>query len=257
MYNKGMTKKRFIIIVGIITVVVLLITTFTQKGYLYHKQLQIERIFKRISYFVQDQLASVIYSGEKIKIPIVFKKQEHALTCEIAALRMVLNYFGIEVTEDELLGKLTFDTKDPMTSNNIWGDPDEGFVGNIDGSIFLRTGYGVYEKPIRNLALNYRKTLVLEKANLSQVLEHIDNGHPVIVWGLLSNRKPIYWQTKEGKKITAFPGEHARIIIGFWGDISNPKKIILMDPIYGKIRMNIDKFLADWKTLDNRAVVVF
>jgi len=47
--------------------------------------------------------------------------------------------------------KLAFDTKDPMSPDGIWGDPEKGFVGDINGPIFYRTGFGVYEKPIGRL----------------------------------------------------------------------------------------------------------
>jgi len=55
------------------------------------------------------------------------------------------------VSEEELVRKLAFDTKDPMSPDGIWGDPEKGFVGDINGPIFYRTGFGVYEKPIGRL----------------------------------------------------------------------------------------------------------
>jgi hypothetical protein len=89
------------------------------------------------------------------------------------------------------------------------------------------------------------------------VLTEVAAGNPVIAWGLLSHRKPVTWWSKEGKLITAHPGEHARVVIGYSGEIANPTKIILMDPIYGKIRMSTERFLSDWQVMNNRAVVVY
>ncbi len=229
---------------------------FVTNDTFYSERAGFVRFFKQISYNAENLLATVISTDEKIKIPLKFKKQEHSVTCEIAALRMVLNYFGATTTEDELISKIVFDTKEPKTPDNIWGDPDEGFVGSVDGSIFLGTGYGVYEKPIRDLALNYRNAYIMEKATLSAVLNEVNKGNPVIVWGVLSNRKAIQWSTIDGKKITALPGEHARIIIGFSGDVSKPTNIVLMDPIYGKIRMSKSQFLSNWAKLGNKAVVI-
>jgi uncharacterized protein YvpB len=248
-----MKIKQITIVLETIAAIGVVIIIFITKEYFYQEQLQARRIPALNSVNSVNKETD----DEIIKIPISFKVQEHALTCEVASLRMSLNYFGIDVTEDELLEKLNFDTKEPLTSENIWGDPNLGFVGDIDGSIFLGTGYGVHEKPILDLALNYTKASIIEKANLSKVLEEVNKGYPVIVWGLLSNRKPVYWQTKQGKQIKAFPGEHARIVMGYSGDISNPNKIILMDPKYGKILMDKDKFLVDWKTLENRALVIY
>ena len=152
---------------------------------------------------------------------------------------------------------LAFDTREPMSSNGTWGDPENGFIGSVNGSIFNRTGFGVYEKPILNLALEYYNAAILEDADLTEVLNEVLSGNPVIVWGLLSRRASVSWQTKDGKVVSVRPGEHARVVIGFTGDPLNPKEIILMDPIYGRIRMGKNKFISDWEIMDNRAVVVY
>lgn len=230
---------------------------FTQTNVFRRERLMLTHAVKQISYSTQDMMASVIYSNEKITVPLEFIKQEHSVTCELAALRMALNYFGSDVTEDELIARIPFDSKGPKTPDNIWGDPDRGFVGSVDGSIFLGTGYGVYEEPIRDLALSYRDAFIIENAKLTRVLQEANKGNPVIVWGLLSNKEIMEWNTKKGKKITAFPGEHARVVIGYSGTISNPSHIVMMDPIYGRIRMSRDKFLENWGALDNKAVVVY
>lgn len=253
-----MNKKK-IIIVGVILVAGFAFAFFATGDLFFRQKIQIERISKRIFYFGQNQLAQVSEweKTDVFQIPVPFHPQEHALTCETAALRMALNYYGTGVTEDELLNNLHFDTKGPKSPENIWGDPELGFVGDIDGSVFKGTGYGVYDKPILDLARKYRPSLIMEKPSLTEILEEVRNGHPVIVWGLLSRRKTIVWQTKEGGRIEVHPGEHARVIAGFHGTISNPTKIILMDPIYGKIRMSKERFLSDWKIMKNRTVAVY
>ncbi len=245
-------KTIFICSVAVFTLLCLVVA----RG-LHISRFEVARIIKQISYSTEDMLASVIYTDEKIKIPIEFQKQEHTVTCEVAALRMALNYFGARVTEDELLLRLPFDTRDAKTKDNIWGDPNKGFVGDVNGSIFHGTGYGVYETPIRDLALSYRDAFIIDKAGLPRVLQEVNKGHPVIVWGLLSDTGPMYWKTKDGQKVTAFPGEHARVVIGYSGTATKPGHIIMMDPIYGKIRMSTSDFLSDWNKLGNKAVVVY
>lgn len=253
-----MNKKK-IIIAGLILVAGFMFAFFGTGDLFFRQKIQIERISKRIFYFGQSQLAQVLDTTKTdiTQIPVPFHPQEHALTCETAALRMALNYYGTGVTEDELLENLRFDTRKPKSPENIWGDPELGFIGDINGSVFKGTGYGVYDKPILDLALKYRPSLIMKNPSLAEVLEEVRNGHPVIVWGLLSRRKTITWRTEEGKKIEVHPGEHVRVIAGFHGTISNPTKIILMDPIYGKIKMSKEKFLADWKVMGNRTVAVY
>ena len=234
--------------------------SFSSKEYFYNQEVRTDQnSFRKIVSYVKNQFALVVNTekNDKIKVPVSFKRQKHPLTCEAAALAMALNYRKISVTEDKLLQELNFDTKDPKTLDNIWGDPDNGFVGNVNGSVFSGTGYGVYDKPIKDVAEIYRDAYVIQKGSLSFILGEVDKGNPVIVWGLLPRTQTINWTTLDGKDIKVQSGEHARIVMGYVGDVTNPSKIILMDPIYGKIRMSTEKFLADWQKMENRAVVIF
>src|SRR3989344_5372815 len=86
-----------------------------------------------------------------VLLPVTFHKQEHALSCEIAALKMALDYRSIFVSVSELFSNLIYSHTGPRESGNIWGDPDLGFVGNIDSKM-PNGGYGVYEKPIELVA---------------------------------------------------------------------------------------------------------
>lgn len=204
-----------------------------------------------------NQLASVFSpTAETILTPIEFKPQEHPLTCEIAALRMALNYVGVDVTETELINNIPFSATTSRSAENIWGDPEKGFVGNPDGSVFLGTGYGVYSQPIKNLALKYSNATIIKNATLSEVLQYASQDRAVIVWGLLSNRYVTYWASYDDTLVTAYAGEHARVLMGYSGDISNPEEIILMDPLYGKIAVPTDEFLSEWKVFDNMSVIV-
>lgn len=213
--------------------------------------------FKRLSKYIFYSSESAMAKEPSIRLDVPFHRQEHSLSCEIASLKMVLNYYGVEITESELLNALPFDTRLPRSKNNVWGDPDIGFVGNIDGKN-PNGGYGVYEKPIYNLAYEFGRTAVILTAQpLSAILTEVQAGHPAIVWGTLSSGRDISWTTKSGKKIHAIYGEHTRVIIGFDGSPENPSTILLMDPIYGEITMSKQKFLTNWELLNNKAVVVY
>lgn len=218
----------------------------------------VQRIFKTGSYFTLDLLARILPSQEDThKLNVPFHRQEHALSCEAASLRMVLAYYGIEIEEDALIARLSFDTFGPRdVKKNIWGDPQRGFVGDIDGKI-PNGGYGVYEDPIQKLATAFREAKTLASPELSEVLEIVKAGHPVIVWGTLASGRDISWKTRGGEEIKAVFGEHTRIVTGFKGTPENPSLIYLLDPIYGSVRMSKDKFLKNWTVLDRKAVAVF
>ncbi len=85
-----------------------------------------------------------------LSVPLYYQK--YSLSCEIASLRMALAYKGVLLPEDTLIADLEFDTKNPptrdqKTNRKIWGDPNKGFVGIINGKMPL-TGYGVYSRTI-------------------------------------------------------------------------------------------------------------
>lgn len=217
-------------------------------------ELRLARLENQMLYAAQ--ALSPFRKNPDVVLKVPFHKQEHALSCEIAALKMILDYHDVSVTESELLRDLSFDTTMSRGQNNVWGDPDKGFVGNIDGKI-PNIGYGVYENPIIDLALQYRDAKKLENVSLADILTEVAGGHPVIVWGSLSSGKDISWQTPEGKYVKAVYGEHTRVLIGYGGTPEKPKYVVLLDPIYGRITMSKDKFLKNWSLLDNKAVVVY
>lgn len=186
---------------------------------------------------------------------VPFHRQEHSLSCEIASLKMALGYYGVEVSEDDLISQLKVDTPTGRQAGNIWGDPEKGFVGNIDGEM-PNSGYGVYEEPIAEVANKYRTAKPVKKALLEDVLNAVAEKHPVIVWVPMAGGYDISWKTPEGKIISAVYGEHARVLIGFSGTINDPIDLFFLDPIYGKIKVSKKEFVKSWNLLDNRAVIV-
>jgi len=189
-----------------------------------------------------------------VQLPTKFHRQEHSLSCEIATLKMALQTVGIDVPEATLIGQLPFDQT--AKGRGVWGDPNQGFVGNIDGKMLV-DGYGVYWDPIAKVGENYTRTEILRGGTAQEVAEHIAAGRPVIVWGNYGRAKMYSWLSAEGKQITAVNGEHTRIVTGYRGTVSNPTSFSLIDPLYGPMTWSTKKFMANWGLLGNNGVVVF
>ncbi len=221
----------------------------------YQRSPRLQRAVKTIAYRINAPDRAAAGRDLTVRLNVPYHRQEHALSCEVAALQMALNYAGVPVSESELISRLTVATREPRRSDNIWGDPDVGFVGSIDG-VSPHTGYGVYAAPLVALAELYRPARSLENATLLVILEAVLKRHPVIVWGTLASGKDVSWRTPEGKAVKAIFGEHTRVVIGFSGTVEDPTTIVLHDPIYGTITMSRKKFEADWVRLGNKAVVV-
>lgn len=189
-----------------------------------------------------------------VHLPVPFHRQEHSLSCEIAALKMALEWYDLEVSESALLAALPFDPT--PKGGGVWGDPDQGFVGNIDGEMLI-TGYGVYAEPIARLGLRWRRTEVLKRAVVSDLAVHVAAGHPVIVWGYYGRPFRAQWETPAGRVITAVNGEHTRVVTGFRGPVEAPTHFALLDPLYGELVWTTDQLERNWDALGRMAVVVY
>ncbi|MDD4901748.1 MAG: C39 family peptidase [Patescibacteria group bacterium] len=213
------------------------------------------KIAVRTAYY---KVALVIPTKSKpaVKLAVPYHRQQHNLSCEVASLVMALQYQGVKVTENELIAQLPSSDPGPRNPGNIWGDPNLGFVGNINGSM-PNTGYGVYEQPIFDLANKYRAAKVIASGTLTDLITALTDNNPVVVWGVIGKGRDISWQTSAGLIIKAKMDEHARTLIGYTGTSDNPQLMILLDPIFGEIRMKVADFLTNWGKLDNKAVVVY
>lgn len=187
-----------------------------------------------------------------LNIPIDY--QDRALSCEAAALKMALNYRGINVSELDIMSVVGYDTT--IKSGNTWGDPDVAFVGNIDGSQ-NSTGYGVHWGPIARAAKSWRNAKAFSGGSVSQLAGELESGNPVIIWGVLGNAYKDPWYTPAHRYIAAWKGEHARTVIGYIGSPSNPASFIINDPIVGRIVWSAATLKSNWSTFNNSGVVIY
>jgi len=200
-------------------------------------------------------LAGTFFSvnAAPVRLPVSFHRQEHSLSCELATLKMALAAHGIEVAESELLDKLPFDPT--VKRSGVWGDPNKGFVGNIDGRMLV-TGYGVHWDPIAKLGSQYADTEVIRHGSASQLARHISNGDPVIIWGYYGQRKVYSWSTPDGTPVKAVNGEHTMVVYGFDGTVEIPTRFYLMDPLKGSLLWSTDELMHNWSGLGHMGVVV-
>ena len=197
-------------------------------------------------------LPSIVFAQE-VRLPATFHRQEHSLSCEIATLKMALEVQGMTVTERELIAKLPFDPTPKR--NGIWGDPNQAFVGNIDGQMLV-TGYGVHWDPIAALGSHYAATTVLKHGSAAELARHLKAGNPVIIWGYYGARAVHSWQTPTGKAIKAVNGEHTRLVYGFDGPVSAPTRFYLLDPLTGPMSWSSEELMFNWSALNHMGVVV-
>lgn len=217
----------------------------------------VDRTFTRIAIEGAPTSAEV----RSVQLDVPFFKQAYIRSCEEASLRMVLAFYGIETNDMEIVGRVGYDPRPWDKENNVWDDPDIMFVGSIDDP--QKNGYGAFAPAIASAAKTFGRDAESYRGVSSQFLaEQIYTGYPVIVWGFNPESLVVkyFWNTTEGKAITAYRGEHVRVVVGVFGDPSEPVGFLLHDPLTGGNEYwSSEQLMAHMNTLGtltNQAVVV-
>lgn len=152
--------------------------------------------------------------------------------CESVALYILLKYYNVDVTVSQIVNDLPKGDI-PYYENEILygGNPYLEFIGEPTSS----SSFGVFDKPIENVANNYKSGIInATGTSLNDILKIVKSNRPVLVWttGNLTlpyiSRTWIYKPTLE--TINWISGEHAVVIVGY-----NENQIIISDPLKGKI----------------------
>jgi uncharacterized protein YvpB len=170
--------------------------------------------------------------------------------CEVTSLAMLLNYVGVQVTKNELASKVK---KVPLNySNHLKGNPNEGFVGDMENG----PGLSVYNGPIYNLAKEYggNRAVNLTNSPFTDVLKMVAQGHPVWIV-TTATFTPVssfeVWNTPQGKvKITL--EDHSVLITGY-----DDQSIYINDP-YGYKNRKVERasFIKAWEQMGSQAIII-
>lgn len=183
----------------------------------------------------------------RIAIDLPVLRQAYRNNCETAALSIALRGKVDQVRlQDEL------PVSQPLnpvagTAGDIWGDPDKGFVGRVEGG-----GFGVFEGPLARLGRRYDKgTRPLATRSFDAILNQVREGRPVILWAALGSSVPKTWTTPDGTLVRADFSEHTIVLAGV-----SPAGVVVHDPWTGERRLDPAAALRErWIRLGRRAVV--
>jgi uncharacterized protein YvpB len=204
----------------------------------------------------KDLSSSKIKEKVLLDAPIISQHPELKNGCEVTSLAMLLNYAGIEADKIKLAEEVKKDDT-PLTHDedgNIeqWGNPNDGFVGDITGE---EDGFGVYDKPIADLLDKYmpQRAINLSNQSFNELIKSVNDGKPVIVWITISYEKPKdYKKWKKGDQIIkATFDEHAVLLVGY-----DHKYCYINDPSSGEKNAKIKKstFKKLWNKMGKMAV---
>lgn len=186
-------------------------------------------------------------------VPVVLQALRN--NCETAALSMLLAAAGVRADQLTLQEKLPRSGPlDPRPAPSgglpVWGDPNLGFVGRPEGG-GTAGGFGVYQGPIRKLALKSGVPLVdLSRRDPAVLYRRLAAGRPVMVWIGLSAGPYRRWGTPAGRVISANLGEHTVVLASLRGGM-----LVVNDPLVGERRLwTRARFERMWSLLGRRAL---
>ncbi|MEC1522149.1 C39 family peptidase [Neobacillus niacini] len=190
----------------------------------------------------------------QLDVPLLNQMDEPRLFngCEVTSLAMLLQYWGINVTKNQLAEQIPRVPLQYGDGKN--GNPNMGFAGNMEDG----PGLGVYHGPIFYLANTHipNDLMVQNLSNypFSSILEKVSQGLPV--WVITTTDfAPIQsfqtWSTPQGSVRVSF-NMHSVVITGY-----DQNHIYLNDPYGTKNKqVNREKFIAAWEQMGSQAIVI-
>ena len=192
-------------------------------------------------------------------IPVPVIRQTMVLDCETAALQMGLATYGYYYGQDALFALESPDLRAPVMGPNHtvlrWGDPYRQFVGNVNGSDWTPTGYGVYYPVITAIAQSKGLTNARggEGYAPATVYQALATGHAVQVW-IETNWVRTFvgtWTAWDGRAVRYSYAEHSVVLSGV-----SPTQVRVNDPLHGtQYWVSKALFETNWADFNNMAVV--
>lgn len=175
-------------------------------------------------------------------------------TCESAALQVLAGTVGLQLDQRRI--QRAFPTSGrldpaPGPAGEVWGDPDDGYVGRPDGG-GARGGFGIYPGPVLRTARQLGLVLDdLTGASSSAVYRRLLGGRAVMAWIGLSDGPYGTWISPEGRRIRVNFGEHTVVVHGVRAD----GRLLISNPLRGTREMwTKAEFEERWQRLGRRAL---
>ena len=153
--------------------------------------------------------------------PVIWQMPELPRGCEVTSLAMLLQDGGIEVDKLTLAKEVKKNPAEYKLDNGkiYFGDPNEGFVGNM--YTYTQPGLGVYHKPIAELAAKYLPGHVKDMTgtDFQELKTHLSDGRPV--WVIINTQykridESLFqtWYTPNGA-VRVTVKEHSVLLTGY------------------------------------------
>ncbi len=171
--------------------------------------------------------------------------QRYNLDCESRSAVDLARFFGVSIDETEFFNGL------PASD-----DPDEGFVGSVNGihGLIPPYAYGVHAEPVaRRLRAYGLPAQAVRPLSLEGLKQEIAAGRPVMVWVVGQTWASVgvsYTAASNGHSSLVAYGEHTVLVTGY-----GPDSITILDGGTTYWRTTAT-FLGSWGAMNNMAVII-
>lgn len=190
--------------------------------------------------------------------PIIKQFPELPRGCEVTSLAMLLQFNGVNVDKLELAASVKKNSTPQIKKDGkiYWGNPNDGYIGDMYS--YDNPGYGVYHKPIAELAEMYLpgRIIDLTGVDFSTLKTYLSLNIPVwVITNTTFRPLPDFffekWETPTGTVSITYK-EHSVLITGYDKDY-----IYFNDPITGiKNRKEpYASFQQSWEQMGKQAIV--
>lgn len=202
---------------------------------------------------INEKNIAITSDNNLIDVPLLNQMDPPRLKagCEVTSLAMLLNFKGVMVSKNDLAQQIA---RVPFKySNGYFGNPNSGFVGNMEDG----PGLGVYHGPIFDLANKYVNGKVedLTSQPFDLILQKVASGNPIWVintktFAPISDLQT--WQTSQGAVDITY-NMHSVVITGF-----DTENIYINNP-YGfkNQKVNRENFIKAWDQMGKQAIVIY
>ena len=206
---------------------------------------------------VESETVSVLlHNDDEIMLDVAEYCQypDYPTGCECASLYMLLKYYDVDVTMEEIVNALPKGPKPFTMYGQLYGgNPEREFVGNPRDA----NSFGVYNEPIRTTAKEFRSGAMTKTgATIEDIAEIISSGNPVIAWFTSNLEKVIdyryEWLDCRNPEDTVvwLTYEHAVLVYGI-----NDSEVYYNDPKTGYCcSLDIETFETIFNTFGGRIV---
>lgn len=207
-----------------------------------------------ISFFINSD------RGVRLDAPLISQKPELYNGCEITSIAMLLSYKQIKVDKMILAKEMKKDTtelkKDEEGIIKVWGNPQNGFVGDVTGLNGI--GYSIDPIALEPLINEYfdKGALNLTGNNTKDLKKSLKLGNPIVVWVTADLTRPKefqQWKDESGEIVEANFNIHAILLTGY-----DKEYFYYNDPLASEKDRRIRKktFEAIWKDMGSKAITV-